>query len=81
MKTISVSRFKTYLSAALKGVADDGELVVLDHGHPIARVLPYRDQGPSGYRPASVAWEVRELPPLVAPGVAHDVLIEDRRRR
>ena len=81
MKTISVSKFKTHLSAELKVLPDHGELIVLDHSHPVARVLPYRERTPSAYRPATIAWEARELPPLVSAGTATNALQQDRARR
>ncbi|MCG8477524.1 MAG: type II toxin-antitoxin system Phd/YefM family antitoxin [Spirochaetales bacterium] len=82
MKTISISQFKTHLSAEIKGVAEHGELVVLDHSRPVVRILPYRDrEEPVAYRQATVAWEAGELPPLVEAGSTHAALMEDRGRR
>ena len=81
MQTISVSQFKTHLSAELKKVADYGELIVLDHSRPVARILPYRDTEPPAYRRATVTWKAHELPPLIESGAAHSALMEDRGRR
>jgi antitoxin (DNA-binding transcriptional repressor) of toxin-antitoxin stability system len=40
MMTISVSDLKSHLSAELKKVQDGAVLTVLDHRHPIARLVP-----------------------------------------
>ena len=81
MKSISISKFKTHLSAELKDLANHGELVVLDHSRPVARVIPSHEKEPVSFRPATVAWTVRELPPLVATGSTQNALMEDRNKR
>ncbi len=45
METTSVSNLKTHLSAELKRVRAGVELVIVDHQHPVARLVPLADDG------------------------------------
>ena len=40
METISISKLKTHLSSELKKVQNGTRLVVLDHKHPVAELIP-----------------------------------------
>lgn len=40
MQTISITDLKSHLSAELKKVQKGTRLVVLDHSHPVAEIIP-----------------------------------------
>ena len=40
METISISKLKAHLSSELKKVRNGTRLVVLDHKHPVAELVP-----------------------------------------
>lgn len=40
METISISKLKTHLSSELKKVRNGTRIVVLDHNHPVAELIP-----------------------------------------
>lgn len=40
METISISKLKAHLSAELKKVPNGTRIVVLDHNHPVAELVP-----------------------------------------
>jgi prevent-host-death family protein len=40
METISVSNLKAHLSGELKKVRSGARIVVLDHNHPVAELVP-----------------------------------------
>jgi antitoxin (DNA-binding transcriptional repressor) of toxin-antitoxin stability system len=63
MKTISVSSLKSHLSAELKKVQAGETMVVLDHRHPVARVVPFEGE-PLFLREASGTYVCKALPPL-----------------
>jgi len=63
MKTISVSSLKSHLSAELKKVQAGEIMVVLDHHHPVAKVVPFEDE-PLFLREASETYRCKALPPL-----------------
>ena len=40
METISISKLKAHLSAEIKKVRNGARIVVLDHNHPVAEIIP-----------------------------------------
>ena len=40
METISISNLKTHLSSELKKVKNGTHIVILDHKHPVAKLIP-----------------------------------------
>jgi prevent-host-death family protein len=63
MKTISVSKLKAHLSAELKEVKNGSRIIVLDHNHPVAMLIPYEDQ-PLYAKEAQQSFSYKELEPL-----------------
>jgi len=63
MKTISVSNLKTHLSAELKKVKAGEPVVVLDHKHPVAMVVPFEAE-PLFVKEAAKSYEYKSLTPL-----------------
>lgn len=72
MKTISVSNLKSHLSAELKKVKSGETVVVLDHHHPVARVVPYTAE-PLFIREASGPYSYRPLTPLTSVDPVEDL--------
>jgi prevent-host-death family protein len=66
MARAGVAELKSGLSAYLRRVQAGEEVIVTDHGRPVARLVPYVDVAPnrngSGPTPERIAW-------LVATGV------------
>jgi antitoxin (DNA-binding transcriptional repressor) of toxin-antitoxin stability system len=80
MKTISVSQLKSSLCAELKMVREGDPLVVLDHNHPIARVIPYRlDEDPDIRLPLHAFSFARHERLIAADSIAS--LLEERKAR
>jgi thiamine biosynthesis protein ThiS len=48
VQTVGVRALKADLSRYLAAVRDGGEVVVTDHGRPIARVVPIHEKGSAG---------------------------------
>jgi antitoxin (DNA-binding transcriptional repressor) of toxin-antitoxin stability system len=63
MKTISVSSLKAHLSAELKKVQAGETVVVFDHRHPVAKVVPFEHE-PLFLREASETYRCNVLAPL-----------------
>jgi prevent-host-death family protein len=82
---VGIRDLRDNLSKHLKTVRDGGEVVVTDHGKPVAKLVPYSD--PSWYR--RMVAEGRITPakrpkgpapePLPAEGTGSDLVIEQRR--
>ena len=79
METISVSNLKAHLSAELKKVKAGNPIVVLDHRHPVAMVVPYEEE-PLFLREASRDYRFTSLPPLTGRDPM-DELEEERAER
>lgn len=46
MKTMAISKFKTYALRIIEEIAQNNETVVITkHGKPLAKVIPYEDEG------------------------------------
>ena len=45
-QSVQIARLKAQLSAYLRSVRRGGELVVMDRKTPVARLLPYEEEGP-----------------------------------
>ncbi len=63
VKTISISSLKSHLSAELKKVRAGETMVVLDHRHPVAKVVPFEVES-IFLREASQAYRYIALLPL-----------------
>lgn len=63
MKTISVSALKARLSAQLREVKAGETVVVLDHRHPVAKVVPL-EQDTLFVRESKAVYSYRTLKPL-----------------
>ncbi len=63
MKTISVSQLKAHLSSELKLVQEGVEVVVLDHRHPVAKIVPF-DAASLYIREATVPYTFEPLEAL-----------------
>ena len=64
METISISRLKARLSAELKRVRKGMVLTILDHKHPVARLVPLEDSDALFVREATRSYEYKTLEPL-----------------
>lgn len=85
--TVKIAEFKAHLSKYLRAVREGREVVIHDRDHPVARVVPWREekreprlhitpaQVPGGFRNLKIT-PVRLLRPDVDPV---DWLLEDRR--
>ena len=80
METISISKLKAYLSGELKKVQRGTRIVVLDHNHPVAELVPFETEQPLFVREASVPYECPALTPLADCDPVAD-LEEDRTER
>jgi antitoxin (DNA-binding transcriptional repressor) of toxin-antitoxin stability system len=80
MKTMSVSDFKAHFCAELKTVSAGEGVIVLDHNHPVAQVLPYQPQDTAGVRAPERSFSFQAYSPLIA-GSSLAPLDEDRARR
>lgn len=77
METISVSDLKTHLSSELKRVRSGITLTVVDHRHPVARLMPIGVEG-LFVSEAQSHYECGELEPLMQ-GDPLSALEEERR--
>jgi antitoxin (DNA-binding transcriptional repressor) of toxin-antitoxin stability system len=77
METISISKLKTHLSAELKKVQKGTSIVILDHKHPVARLVPAIGKEVIFAREANTAYEYKKLEPLTDADLIKD--IEDER--
>lgn len=80
METISISKLKAHLSSEIKKVRSGARLIVLDHNHPVAELVPLEDQDGLFSRAAEGSYEYRELAPLVE-GDITDFLADERKER
>lgn len=77
---VAVSDLKAHLSAHLRAVKGGKTITILQHGHPVARLVPY---APS-FTLQAARRDIRKVNlPHTARGTTHvvDDLIADRRRR
>jgi antitoxin (DNA-binding transcriptional repressor) of toxin-antitoxin stability system len=63
MKTISISGLKTHLSEELRRVKAGETLLVMEHRHPIAKLVPVTDQ-PLFAREAKTRYTCTVMAPL-----------------
>ncbi len=83
--TIGIRELRDGLSRHLAAVQEGDEIVVTDHGKPIARILPYGEESPlDGLIRLGVARPPRAprapLPePIKADGTVSDLIKEQRR--
>jgi prevent-host-death family protein len=80
METISISRLKARLSGELKKVQKGTRIVVLDHNHPVAQLLPLQEEQPLFVREAAAPYDCPALSPLTDRDPAA-VLAEERSDR
>lgn len=80
METISVSKLKAHLSGELKKVQRGATLIVLDHNHPVAELVPASNREALFVREAQQAYKYEKLPPLVS-GDLMKTLEEERSDR
>jgi len=73
METISISKLKSHLSAELKKVRKGTKIVVLDHRHPVAQLVPIEGKDGIFTREATSPYICRDLEPLVDIDVAEDM--------
>ena len=79
METISISKLKTYLSSELKKVQNGTRIVVLDHKHPVAELIPAGTEELFLHE-ASQEYSCQPLPPLTTKDPLED-LKEERSDR
>lgn len=79
MKTISVSLLKAHLSAELKKVKAGEPVVVLDHRHPVAMVVPFEAE-PLFTKEAAKPYTYKPLSPLTGKDPL-SALLEERDER
>lgn len=79
METISISKLKTHLSSELKKVQNGTRIVVLDHKHPVAELVP-TEKEELYLHEASQKYFYRPLPPLTKKDPLND-LKEERSDR
>jgi antitoxin (DNA-binding transcriptional repressor) of toxin-antitoxin stability system len=77
---MSVSDFKAHFCAELKTVSSGEGIIVLDHNHPVAQVLPYQPQAKAGVRMPEKSFGFQDYSPLIA-GDSLTPLNEDRTQR
>ena len=82
MQTVSVASFKQKLSQYLRMVSEGQELLVTSHQRPVARVIA---ESPglairAPLRPIAALHKINGIT-LASPGLALDMLMEDRHRR
>ena len=63
METISISKLKAHLSAEIKKVRNGTRIVVLDHNHPVAELVPTESENLFA-REAQTDYVYEELSPL-----------------
>ncbi|MBA4387345.1 MAG: type II toxin-antitoxin system prevent-host-death family antitoxin [Verrucomicrobia bacterium] len=63
MKTLNVHEAKTYLSAVLAEVADDGaSFVICRNGHPVADLVPHRKKSRLTLHPRMSKLQIKYSP-------------------
>jgi prevent-host-death family protein len=80
VKQSSVSYLKAHLSAELRAVQAGETVVVMDRGHPVARIVPIADEKRRDVIEPRQAFSFQRLAPLVSGG-SLEALLEDRGRR
>ena len=80
MKRSSVSYLKAHLSAELKAVQAGETVVVMDRDHPVARLMPLKEENGIEVREPLRAFGFEQLAPLMSDGSLKP-LFEDRGRR
>jgi antitoxin (DNA-binding transcriptional repressor) of toxin-antitoxin stability system len=65
METISVSNLKAHLSGELKKVKAGSTLVILEHRHPVAMVVPF-NKDPLLVREAKSSYNCKKLSSLTS---------------
>jgi prevent-host-death family protein len=80
VKQSSVSYLKAHLSAELRAVQAGETVVVMDRGHPVARIVPIADEKSRDVIEPRKAFTFQRLAPLVSGG-SLEALLEDRGRR
>jgi prevent-host-death family protein len=82
MKTVGIAELKARLSEYLRGVRRGQEITVLDRDTPIARIVPYTDDGaPLSVRRPAVAHALQAVklpPPLKIRTDIVALLLEER---
>jgi prevent-host-death family protein len=83
MKTVGIAALKARLSEYLRGVRRGQEITVLDRDTPIARIVPYADDGASlsVRRPAAGTRSLQAIklpPPLKVRTDVVALLLEER---
>ena len=87
-RTIGIRELKSTLSECVRQVKSGGTLVVTEHGHPVARIIPeavsLRERVDALRRAGAIAWSGRRLRPAKPAGTVRgnktvsDLLIENR---
>ena len=73
METISISKLKAHLSGELKKVQHGTKIIVLDHNHPVAELIPISKNKSLFVREATSAYQYRKLSPLVSGNLLEDI--------
>lgn len=82
METISISKLKAHLSSELKKVRAGNVITVLDHNHPVAKIVPVdSEKNQLEIIEATKKFEVKKYPPLLKKGSVMRALEEDRADR
>ena len=63
METISISKLKAHLSSELKKVRNGARILVLDHNHPVAELIPTETKN-LFVREAQAGYRYQKLEPL-----------------
>jgi antitoxin (DNA-binding transcriptional repressor) of toxin-antitoxin stability system len=79
METISVSNLKAHLSGELKKVKAGSTLIVLEHKHPVAMVIPF-DKEPLLIKEAEIPYRYRKLTALTEKDPL-EALLQEREER
>ena len=87
-RTIGIRELKSTLSECVRQVKSGRTLVVTEHGHPVARIIPeavsLRERVEALRRAGAIAWSGRRLRPAKPAGkvrgdkTVSDLLIENR---
>lgn len=78
METISISKLKAHLSAEIKKVRQGATLIVMDHNHPVAQIMPVTEDEALFVKEAEKKFDYKKLPPLMDKSELEKILEEDR---
>jgi len=77
MTTISISKLKAGLSGEIKKVRAGKHIIVLDHNHPVAELIPFIEVRSLFVKEAETHYKYKKLSPIIENDIMHD--LEDER--